>query len=137
MSQENVEIVWKTLGRLNNGEPVADVLLPDVVFEVHAGPEPGVYRGVRGVIEYYRRYFGAWEDFRVVIDEVLEAPEEKVFASVRDTGRGKRSGAPVEMSIFQVWSFRDRKVARWQGFASREQALKAAGLSEQDAHADS
>ena len=36
----------------------------------------------------------------------------------------------------QVWTIRDGKVVRMRVFADRAQALEAAGLSEQDAHAD-
>jgi hypothetical protein len=63
------------------------------------------------------------------MDELLDAPGNRVLLAARDTGRGKRSGAVVEMSIFQVWTFQGRKVVKWQGFAIRDEALEAAGLS--------
>ncbi len=34
------------------------------------------------------------------------------------------------MEVFQLWTFRDGKVIRGQGFFDREEALEAAGLSE-------
>jgi ketosteroid isomerase-like protein len=130
MSQEAVEIVRETLARLNRGEDVLDVLSPDVVFEVYVGPEPGEYRGIKAVADYYRRYFGTWEDFRVVVDELRGLPDGRVFVAARDTGRGKASGVDVEMEVFQVWTFADAQVVGWQGFSNRDEALKAAGLRE-------
>ena len=56
-------------------------------------------------------------------------------AAMRARGRG--SGGEVEMEYWQVWLFRDGKAARWEEYQDRQEALEAAGLSEQDVHADS
>jgi ketosteroid isomerase-like protein len=130
MSQENVEVVRATFARLRRGESVLDVLAPNVVWEVRSGPEQGEYGGIEVVAEYYRRYFGTWEDFQVEIEEVRELPDDRVFVVARDSGRGRRSGVEVEMLVFQVWTLREGKVVRLQSFPSREQALEAVGLSE-------
>ena len=130
MSRQNVEIVRETFARLRRGESVLDVLSPDVVWEVRSVPEQGEYRGIEAVAEYYRRYFGTWEDFRVEIEDIRELPDNRVFVVARDHGRGKRSGVEVEMRVFQVWTLSEGKVVRWQGFPSREQALEAVGLRE-------
>ena len=46
------------------------------------------------------------------------------------SGRGKRSGVETSWNIWQVWTFREGKFFRGHGFTSRDEALKAAGLSE-------
>jgi ketosteroid isomerase-like protein len=130
MSRENVELVRETFARLGRGESVTDVLSPDVVWEVRSGPEQADYRGVQAVAEYYRRYFGTWEDFRVEVEEIRELSDGRVFVVARDTGRGKASKIQVEMRVFQVWTLDGGKVIRWQGFPTREDALEATGLSE-------
>ena len=53
-----------------------------------------------------------------------------MLAVINFPGRGKQSGAEVNMEVFQLWTFRDGKVIRRQGFFDREEALGAAGLSE-------
>ena len=54
------------------------------------------------------------------------------------SGKGKESGAKVEMKLFSVWTFRDAKVVQIVGgYRDRSEALEAAGLSEQRDHADS
>ena len=50
--------------------------------------------------------------------------------AARTVGRGKQSGAEVEMDFAHLFTFREGKVAEWQIFVSEDQALKAAGLSE-------
>lgn len=129
MSRQNVEIVRETFARLRRGESVLDVLSPDVVWEVSGGPDRGEYRGVDAVADYYRRYFGAWEEFRVEIQEIRELPDGRVFVVAIDSGRGKGSGAEVEMVVFQIWTLSEGKVVRWQGFPSRELALESGGFS--------
>ena len=49
---------------------------------------------------------------------------------LRQWGRGKGSGVPVEYRFFGVWTFRDGKVIRYKGFNERAEALEAAGLRE-------
>jgi ketosteroid isomerase-like protein len=125
MSHQNEDIVRKTLVRLRRRESVQDVLSPEVVWDVRSGPEQGEYQGIEAVAEYYRRYVGTWENFRVEIEEVRELPHDKVFVVTRDTGRGKGSGVEVEMQVFQIWTLSEGKVVRLQSFPSREEALEA------------
>ena len=129
MSRENVEIVRDALARLNRSESILDVLSPDIVWEVNAGPEQGEFQGIEAVAAYYRRYLGAWVDFRVEVEETRDAGD-KVFLATRDRGRGKGSGVDVEMPVFQVWTLNDGEVVRGAVFPTRAQALEAAGLSE-------
>jgi hypothetical protein len=44
--------------------------------------------------------------------------------------RGKTSGASVMWSYWVVHTFREGKILRWEWFADRGEARKAAGLSE-------
>ena len=49
-------------------------------------------------------------------------------AIVRATG--KRSGAPIERTHAQIWSFSEGKVIRVQIIDTRAEALRAVGLDE-------
>ncbi len=62
---------------------------------------------------------------------------DKVVAIVRQRGKSKAGGLPVEMAFAQVWTMRDGKTSRMEAYANPAEALEAVGLSEQDAHADS
>ena len=48
-----------------------------------------------------------------------------------------RDGIEVQARAAWVWTIRDGSVERVCFYQERQQALKAVGLSEQDAHADS
>jgi hypothetical protein len=45
------------------------------------------------------------------------------------SGRGKSSGIEVAMSMWQVWTVRSGKIVLWRTFATRLEALEAAGLA--------
>ncbi len=63
---------------------------------------------------------------------------DKVLALVRVSGRGKASGVEVETHTWNVWTFRDGKPVEMTYFGDdRAAAFEAAGLSVQDARADS
>ena len=55
---------------------------------------------------------------------------ERVVAIVNQRARSKTTGIPVDMRFAQVWSLRDGLAFRMQMYASVEEALEAAELSE-------
>jgi hypothetical protein len=55
----------------------------------------------------------------------------------RQWGIGSTSGIQVEDEFTWVYEVRDNQIARVDEYDSLEEALEAAGLSEQDARADS
>ena len=52
------------------------------------------------------------------------------MATVHITGRGRASGAPVELTLAGVCSFRDGTIVRIRNYADQAEALEAAGLRE-------
>jgi hypothetical protein len=62
-------------------------------------------------------------------EEIIDAGESVVVA-IRISGRGRGSGIDVEASLFNVVTERDNKAVRIEWYASRGEALEAAGLSE-------
>ena len=61
--------------------------------------------------------------------ELIDAGE-RVISSVRFTGRGKASGAPVEMTLISVSSLRDGLIYRVRNYPDMAAALEAAGVRE-------
>jgi hypothetical protein len=53
-----------------------------------------------------------------------------VLAAVTLRGRGKQSGVETSWALWHVWTLQDGKVVRGQAFTNRDEAVKAAGLSE-------
>jgi ketosteroid isomerase-like protein len=72
----------------------------------------------------------AWErdDFEMV--EFIDAGDEVVAAHYRRPVRGKASGIADVLDYWCVHTFRGKRIRRHEWFASRAQALEAAGLTE-------
>lgn len=103
---------------------------PEIEFSQPADePGGGTYHGHQGVIEAFSKWAGAWDDYRVEVEELVDVGEQ-VLARTRHRGRGKGSGADVEQEIFQLWTFSDGKIVRARMYYEEAGALKAAGISE-------
>ena len=134
MSQENVEILRRSIEAFNRGdwEGVVAEFSPEFEY-VSTGALPGA-RGVARGPDGYREYLLGWlvrefADSRVELHEVIDLGDRVVEAST-NRGRGRQSGAEVAWDIWIVWSFRDGQVVHGRGFTSRAEALEAVGLSE-------
>jgi ketosteroid isomerase-like protein len=141
MSQENLEIVRRCAEFMNRRDLSQLFELVDPEIEVDLSRNifnPDIYRGHAGLERWRSVIDDVWDDFRGVIEETIDAGDDKVVAAATIHGTGKGSGVEVKMQLFQVWTLRDSKVVRLVGgYRDRAEALEAAGLSEQDAHADS
>ena len=131
MSRENVEIVRRHMQAYLSGDNDAALAAydPEVEFDATLRPEGQVYRGREGVAEAMRTWTGAWEGWKVDIEEIIDAGEH-VLLVVRESGRGKGSGIKIDQRVFGVFTLRDGKIVRWKGFIDRDQALQAVGLRE-------
>jgi uncharacterized protein len=127
VSQENVEIVRETFEAYKRGDyaGASALLAPDVVWEV--GQELPA-QGPAAVRKMWERWDSDWEELETVPEEFIDAGD-KVFVSVRYSGRGKGSGVEVEDHLFDVYTLRDGKCIRKVEFRRRSEALEAAGLA--------
>jgi ketosteroid isomerase-like protein len=141
MSQENVEIIRQAFEAYDSGDPSAflDLYDPDIVLRVEPPfVESGTYHGAQEVEHWYTRFFGSFgASYRMELKEVIEAGDS-VVAIHQPRARGRSSGAEVRSrSVPVIFTMRGGKVIRIDHPASRQAALEAVGLSEQDARADS
>lgn len=94
-------------------------------------PNATVAIGRDALIANFQDWFGAWEDYRLVPEDILGGPDDTVVVIVRESARGKGSGIEFgSRRICGVFQLRDRKVVRQQAFLDRAEALRAAGLRE-------
>jgi ketosteroid isomerase-like protein len=77
----------------------------------------------------FRSYWESWDEYGIEPVEFIDAGQS-VVVIVREHGRGKGSGVPVDRAHFQVWTFRSERLIRWEAYANRSEALQAAGLNE-------
>jgi ketosteroid isomerase-like protein len=129
MSQENVEIVRRSMDAYRSGDYEGAIAAwhPEVVFD--EVPQGRVYRGREGVAESIRVWAGTWDDWEWEIEELIDCGD-RVLMVMRQSGRGKGSGVPVEQQTFFVYTLRDGQIVRAAILFDRAQALEAAGLLE-------
>ena len=133
MSQENVEIVramWAAYGRgdfrASLGAYTDDTVWDDTRYR----PDGAVHRGRDALVDVVRTWRGAWEDYDVEAEEVLDAGADRVAVVLRETGRGKGGGVVMTNRWGQVMTVRGGKIAHTMVYREPEEALAAAGLSE-------
>jgi ketosteroid isomerase-like protein len=132
MSQENVEIVRNAYERFATTGDVAEIVTPDFVWDMsnfHGWPEQQVYEGGEGARTFLAAWTAVWDDWALELDAVHEAGD-KVVVLLRQRGRSKAAGMPVEMSFAQVWTLRDGRGARMDMYSDADEALEAVGLQE-------
>jgi ketosteroid isomerase-like protein len=136
MSQENVEAVRRVFDAVarHDTEAVLDAYDPDIEYDFSGGPLVGligdsVYRGHDGMRRWVRDRYEAWESIEDDCQELIDAGE-RVVTCVVTRGRGRSSGVDTELRHYGVWTLRDGKIIRVSWFYDRNDALKAAGLSE-------
>ena len=139
MSQEEVEKFRNALEAFNRGdihEALKD-MDPQVEWRTPQSlPDAQTYHGHDGVKAWWAMWNDAFADLRLEPDEFKDLGNGRVIVPVRALGRGRESGAEVDVSFCLLGSGSGR-LERMEFFASEAEALEAVGLSEQDAHADS
>jgi ketosteroid isomerase-like protein len=132
MSQENVETI-RSVYRATDPWPLFDLLDEDVEvdFSTHPLPDLPVFvLGKDAAVNWWRHYWGTWDEYTVEPIEFVDAGEEQVVVVQRERGRGRGSGVPFEFDAAVVWHLRWSKVTKVHFFGSREDALEAVGLKE-------
>lgn len=100
------------------------------------------YRAIEGAIDDHgpiigrdamRRYASDWfetvDDLDLTPDEVIDAGNGTFVAVLRLSGRIGGSDKLVQQHLSVVWTFRDGKMVRGREYRTREEAMRAAGLS--------
>jgi ketosteroid isomerase-like protein len=140
MPQKNVEALKAVYGKW----AVGNFWTPDIfhrdVEVVWAEEMPDATRTARGLSAVetgMRDWLAPWDEYRWTADRFIPVEEEVVLVLVTARGRGKGSAVEVEAHWAHLWTFRNGKAIRAEGFIDQSAALEAVGLSEQDAYADS
>jgi ketosteroid isomerase-like protein len=132
MSQENVELVRSAYDAIARRDRealagiLADHMRPD--FEFEAVLTGATYKGVDALWELLDDI----QDTVGCMPEVQEAVDLKgyVLIVLRMSGRGSQSGVSVAQEGAVLFSFDGSRLAWGRSFASRAEALEAAGLRE-------
>jgi len=132
MSEENVELVRRLTDAINARVVPAELLASDIRLDnVTTAVTNEVYAGLDGARKWMDDLYGALDD-QATYDtlEIIAEGDDFVVAIVRFAGRGRVSGAPLELRYVSVTWIRDGKIARGAAYESRREALRAVGLKE-------
>ena len=133
MSEENVERLKAGLAALNRQDREAYLasLDPDAEWHVtgQVVGQQGVYRGREAIWEYLTSFTDQFDEVRFEMEDVVDGGERIVVVG-RLRGRGKASGAVVDLRLATVFTIRNGLMVRAENFAEMDAALEAAGLEE-------
>lgn len=128
---ENVEIVRRVIDTWNRGDFEAWIELFDSECEfrpLRAQLERQPYRGHDGLRQFEQDLAQDWEQVRFALTDVREAGGHVVVLA-RFHGRGRASGAEIDIPIGVVGTVREGKIAEARMFSDPDEALETAGLS--------
>ena len=131
MSEENVEIVRRSVGAYERGDFPALLAMfsSDVVTrQTPPIPDARTYQGREGVMQALSDYTEAFDDFVMTGEELIDAGT-KVVVRVHQDARGAESGVPVAGDFWFVYTVGEGKIEQLEMFNYETQALEAAGLS--------
>jgi ketosteroid isomerase-like protein len=132
MSEENVDLAKRIVAAVQEPDSYAvlDFLDPAIEWWVPAEhPDGGRHLGHDGVRRYLDSLYDAFERLEPSIEEIYAIDNERVFVAASYRGEAKM-GMEVELTDFEIWTFRDGLTVRREAYGTEAEALEAAGLSE-------
>jgi ketosteroid isomerase-like protein len=132
MSEENVEIVRRSVQAFNEGglEAAAAFAHPEIEFqEPPTQPAPRTARGQEATRETWTAFDEAWEEHKSEVKEVRKLNEDEVLLSSVEHFRG-RDGMAIDAPCWTIYTFHRGKIVKLRPFWDRAQALEAAGQLE-------
>ena len=134
MSQENVELLRRCFAIANERgvDAAADAfghLLDDEfgLEEATDMPDRDSYQGKDAFIANMKKLEQDFDQLRIQPLEFVDLGE-KLVVVVSMAGRGRASGAPVELTFAQLWTLREGKAVSLHDYASKAEALEAVRL---------
>jgi ketosteroid isomerase-like protein len=110
-------------GAIGNLPRLLELLDENIVWVSHIDdPNPPVTLGKGDVANLIRSWVGAWEDFRFEVEDLTEVGDS-VLLEIRETGRSRLGGAPMEHRYANIWTFRGGRIIRGDAYRTREDAL--------------
>ena len=133
MSEENVEVVRLAYDAFAEEglDRFMEHFTEDVEYRVRgADGYLSPLHGQDAVRAWLQDWIDMFDGFWQQLVELTDAGGDTVFTAERFGGRARLSGVEAESPNWTIFTIRDGKIASGHEYATREQALEAAGLSE-------
>lgn len=142
MSRENVELVKAlypppdadiaALFRDERGfqgmiDALGPLLTDDFESVVVFPGETRTAAGLEGFRKHWLDWLEPWASYRTEIEELIDRGD-RILLLLRDHGRRADMELEVEVIGASIATIRDGKLARWEDYALRDEALAAAGM---------
>jgi ketosteroid isomerase-like protein len=129
--QSDIDLVREVYDLINarNFDAVGRRVTDDAPLEVVGGSLTGqdLYRGPEGWKDYLERLSDVIDDMATEVMSIDEG-EDCVAVVVRNTGKGRGSGAPYARAFCHVWTVEGDRVAGFRIYRDIRAGRKAAGL---------
>jgi ketosteroid isomerase-like protein len=129
MSSESVEVVRLQFAAFADGglDAVADFWHPDIEWRAVKGAadDVGPIHGRAALRRYYQDWVDTIDDLRAELEEVLAEEGERVAVTMRNSGRGRASGVPIEGRYHLACTVRDGLIVSGREYATRGEAIAA------------
>src|ERR1700704_3460942 len=100
MSQENMELMRRWLVAFGNDEEVfRELTHPEIEWAPFEDKHTVSY-GLAGALRIRAAWLDAWTEHRLEIEDMLDGRGEDVVATVHVIGRGRESGAEVDVRLY-------------------------------------
>ena len=131
MSQENVEIVRRSIEAWNQRDPTPALaswrLDAEIDWSRSDGPLKGVYRGHSELQAFWDAFWSTFEEVQLEAHAFTEAGSEVVVPNTAHF-RGREGIEVIARSTF-VYTLENGQITRLRMFQERAEARDAAGLS--------
>jgi ketosteroid isomerase-like protein len=109
---------------------LAPRLHPDFKHVVHGdGVDAGRYLGLEGLRAALVEWYQPWAEYRIEVEEAIDLGD-RVLVLSNSYGRMKGSEAEVRSTGAAVFTIREGKIAAYEDYVDRADALNAVGLTE-------
>jgi ketosteroid isomerase-like protein len=128
MSRQNSEVARAMYDAFNRGDmdTILELADPAVSVEDHGVIDGATYEGREGVVQFLAFQAEAFSAQSVELEELIETGEE-IVAVIRLRGEGPVSRVPLEGRFTHVWEIAGGMVRRLRVYATKQEALEAAG----------
>ena len=134
MSQDDAATIRRAYEVWNESGPAAVIeqfWAEDGVYREGPGwPDAGVFAGKAAALERMQNLVDLIGPMEVRVDDLLELPDGRLVACVRNVVQGATSGPPYTETFAVVHRLRDGLIVEADYYLDRAAALEAVGLRE-------
>jgi ketosteroid isomerase-like protein len=134
MSQENLAVVRDHYAATNERDFTRALAHYDIDLELLAPPgylKAGEFNGRDTVGAWFADWFSSFDrGAHFDVKELTELDDGAVLLVADYHARGRKSGVELHDTVVWLYGFRRGKIARVEGYSSRDEALDAAGLAD-------